>query len=223
MVCCNFLGIKSRCNYSWKSPVGFVVGGCLGRWEKIWGLKFWWSWRWFFFVQRFLVTWLEKLLGGMYRCCFASTWNSSSSFFFGNFLGAPGKKVLSWRHLSHPQDLFLLYHSWGGFGTMFASFCWENVRNIQRQRSKLWNYTLLFLSEKKWRLGSCFYVRCLFAWVFKKHTFYCEKVFIIQLLDGWLRIINTGKNHHVLYVKNTPPSIHHPTQRLFQHTFGKHP
>jgi len=91
--------------------------------------------------------------------------------FFGNFLGAPEKKNPL---MTSPYDLFF-FTILGGVGTMFASFCWEMYDAFNTQRSKLWNYTLLFFIRTTTAIGELFLcVVFLFAGVFKKQRFYCE-------------------------------------------------
>jgi len=90
--------------------------------------------------------------------------------------------------MTSPYDLFF-FTILGGVGTMFASFCWEMYDAFNTQRSKLWNYTLLFLSEQQRRLGSCFYALFFCLLEFLRSKGFIVKHRIVQ--PGQLRIINT--------------------------------
>lgn len=163
---CTLVSLNSshRCNYFLEKPgLGWfsLLEAFFGDDEKNVGLWIFCEVGDDFFVQQFSGNLTREIFGRDVDMFFASTWNSSSSF-FRQLSGSPRKKNPL---MTSPYDLFF-FTILGGVGTMFASFCWEMYDAFNTQRSKLWNYTLLFLSEQQRRLGSCFYALFFVCWSF---------------------------------------------------------
>lgn len=99
----------------------------------------------------------------------------SPSIFLGNFLGAPEKKKSS-------HDVTLATHKTcfslpflGGVGTMFTSFCWENVWNIQHATFQTLELYIAFFVRTTMAIGELFL--CIFCCLLE---FLRSKGFIVK-------------------------------------------
>ena len=201
------LNSSHRCNYFWKSPVGLVslLEAFLSMMRKNVGF---WSLSEVgdvFFVERFLVTWLEKFLGGMSICKL-----HLPAFFSATFWEPPEKKILSWRHLSHPQDLFFLYHSWGGSVDDVCKFLLGKCTTHSTHNVPNFGTIHCFFVRTTMVIGSCFYALFFCLLEFLRSKGFIVKHRIVQP-GGWLiknhkYWLNTEKNHNISEEYPPPPA-----------------